>query len=358
MPYSKDNPPAVAKNWTPEEQGKCVAAANAVLKEGGDDQKKVEANAIFACIHAAGKSKKQEGKDAEMVEVSLELAAAACKSLDLEEQIEEVRASFNEKFAANQGANGTPLDLWVKRVLDDAVIVSTPDGLASYAYVRGADGEFTWGDPVEVRMQYVPVGATNKSAIKAVNESAQGLTIAGYELLWGSPENRDYHKDFFTRKTALWLDQYPHVPLLFHHSLDKALGSEVIGHRTKAAPDDEGLWVEHWIARGNKYFNLIKALLDAGKLYYSPGSVAHLMRRDDATGELKAFPIVEDSVTVAPSQFRLRPVAEIKAAYKDAQIAFPTDLEEPRTEGAGASCVVAKAKAAVILVELMAAELE
>ncbi len=51
-PYTDSNPPTVSKNWTPEEQHKCVAAANAVLSSGGTEQE-----SIFSCIHAAGKSK-------------------------------------------------------------------------------------------------------------------------------------------------------------------------------------------------------------------------------------------------------------------------------------------------------------
>lgn len=51
MPWTKESPPSVAKNWTDEEKEKCVKAANAVLEETGDDEK-----AIQACIHAAGKS--------------------------------------------------------------------------------------------------------------------------------------------------------------------------------------------------------------------------------------------------------------------------------------------------------------
>ena len=349
MPYDKKNPPAVAKNWTAAEQEKCIAAANTVLTAGGD---KAEEQAIFACIRAAGKSQKPAGKEAEFVEVSLELAAAACKSVDLHEQIDDVHEAFMEKFGGDQGA----AEVWIKHTFDDAVIAETQDGLTSYSYVRGADGSFTWGEPVKVKMQYVPVA--EKCAIKAVAEDEQGTTIGGYEILWGSQKDRDYHEDFFTRKTALWLDQYPRVPLLFHHSLDKALQAEVIGHRTKAAPDDDGLWVEHWISKGNRYWNLIKALLDAKKLYYSPGSVAHLMRRDDSTGELKSFPVVEDSVTVAPAQFRLRPVAEVKAAYKAAEIDTPADLDEPGTEDAGASCTTAKARVTAILVELEADELD
>ena len=43
----------MAQNWTDEEKRRCVDAANAVLEETGDD-----AEAIFACIHAAGKGGK------------------------------------------------------------------------------------------------------------------------------------------------------------------------------------------------------------------------------------------------------------------------------------------------------------
>ncbi len=57
MPYSMDNPPKVAMNWTKEEQEKCIAAANAVLARGGED---AERQAIFACIRAAGKSKQMK----------------------------------------------------------------------------------------------------------------------------------------------------------------------------------------------------------------------------------------------------------------------------------------------------------
>lgn len=54
MPYSfPNNVPRLAKNWSDPEKRKCVAAANAALKEGS-----TESEAVFACIAAAGKSKK------------------------------------------------------------------------------------------------------------------------------------------------------------------------------------------------------------------------------------------------------------------------------------------------------------
>ena len=55
MPWTVENPPRPAKNWTEEEKQKCVRAANAVLRDGGSDEQ-----AIYACIRAAGKSKKSD----------------------------------------------------------------------------------------------------------------------------------------------------------------------------------------------------------------------------------------------------------------------------------------------------------
>lgn len=59
MPWTVDNPPRPAKNWSESEKKKCVTAANAVLREGGKEQ-----DAIFACIRAAGKTKNPGGKKA------------------------------------------------------------------------------------------------------------------------------------------------------------------------------------------------------------------------------------------------------------------------------------------------------
>ncbi len=53
MPWTVDDPPRPAKNWTLEEKRKCVKAANAVLRDGGTEE-----DAIFACIRAAGRSTK------------------------------------------------------------------------------------------------------------------------------------------------------------------------------------------------------------------------------------------------------------------------------------------------------------
>lgn len=58
MPWTLQNPPPPAKNWSDAQKRRCVAAANAVLSETGNEQK-----AVFACIHAAGKSRRKQDED-------------------------------------------------------------------------------------------------------------------------------------------------------------------------------------------------------------------------------------------------------------------------------------------------------
>lgn len=55
MPWTTRQPPSVAKNWTRQEQHRCVRAANAALRAGKSEQ-----DAIYACIAAAGKSKTKQ----------------------------------------------------------------------------------------------------------------------------------------------------------------------------------------------------------------------------------------------------------------------------------------------------------
>lgn len=69
MPWTVDDPPRVALNWSDEERRRCVDAANAVLRAGGSDEE-----AIFACIHAAGKG--GEGMEKKTYTGKLQLKAS------------------------------------------------------------------------------------------------------------------------------------------------------------------------------------------------------------------------------------------------------------------------------------------
>jgi hypothetical protein len=168
-------------------------------------------------------------------------------------------------------------------------------------------------------------------AIKILREEDGGVVVGGHLLLWGDPEHKDLVGDYFTPETELWLDEYKSVPALFHHGLDDEIGLTVVGHRVKAAKDKVGVWVEDWLDKSKKYWRMVKPLLEAEALYYSPGSAPHLVQRE-RDGELKSFPVVEDTMTPVPAQHRLLPIEHIKAVYAKANINLPAALAEADIE--------------------------
>lgn len=185
-------------------------------------------------------------------------------------------------------------------------------------------------------------------AVKMLTEDDAGAIVGGYLLLWGDPATRDLQGDYFTPETELMLDHYKSAPVLFHHGLDNDVGLTVIGKRMDAKADDVGVFVQNWIDKSNRYWKMVEPLLRAERLFYSPGSAPHLVKRAD-DGRLLSFPVVEDTLTPIPAQYRLRPVEQIKAAYKAACLELP-DLAE--TADAGASDVEA-AMARALLEELL-----
>ena len=194
-------------------------------------------------------------------------------------------------------------------------------------------------------------------AVKFLRDEDEGAVVGGYIALWGNAETKDLQGDYFTPDTWLGLDEYPTVPALFHHGLDESVGLSVIGRLVKAKLDDTGAWVEDWLDKSNKYWAMVKPLLDKEALFYSPGSAPHLVKRQE-DGRLDSYPIVEDTFTVIPAQHRLRPVEQIKAAYKAAGLDYPLEDEEGGDES-GDSCPESdEAKAKAIEIDVLLAQIE
>lgn len=170
------------------------------------------------------------------------------------------------------------------------------------------------------------VKSFNGDAIKTLAENDEGVIVGGYLALWGDPNRKDMGGDYFRPDTELWLERYPNAPTLFHHGLDAKMGLQVIGHRLKAVKDDTGVWIESWLDKSKQYWGMVEPLLKAEKLFYSPGSASHLVKRGP-DGCLKSFPIIEDTLTPVPMQHRLLPIEHIKASFAAIGLKEP-DLEE------------------------------
>jgi hypothetical protein len=238
------------------------------------------------------------------------------------EQLESLRAQLRDSqrllssiLAWAQYTGETPvwenMSAWIEDLFDDAD-VTTPAALKAHLTERYTE---RFGPPMH---------------LSEIKSTGKGIVFGGLMAQWGSPEHRDIQGDYFTPETNFWLDHYKNAPALFHHGLDPKVGRVPLGNRDDAKKTTDGLWVQDWINKSNRYFDIVRQLLDAGKLWYSPGSVPHLV---DRTPERKitSYPVVDDTGTPIPAQFALgledRPLGLVKMAYKAAGLEFTVPEE-------------------------------
>lgn len=151
------------------------------------------------------------------------------------------------------------------------------------------------------------------SGLKFLDESQ--TRVGGYLVRWGSPAEKDLQGEYFTPKTDLALDWYPQRPILYHHGLDGAVKSEVVGVIDTLKTDDAGVWAEGQLNTSNRYWQAIRGLIAKGVLSWSSGSLPHLVETA-ADGFIKRWPLVEGSMTPTPAEPRQTDITMLKAAYK------------------------------------------
>jgi hypothetical protein len=222
----------------------------------------------------------------------------------LSQQLRTALGTLGDLLAWSQYADASP-------IISETLSLDSVDGLL--ASLKGIDAP-----PMHLR---------------EVKSTASGTVIGGIMAPWGNPQNRDLHLDYFTPDTEFYLDNYAKAPAMFQHGKDSMIGKARLGHRDDAYKTDNGLWVQDWISKSNRFWGVIEALLQANKLYYSPGSVPHLVDRTPER-KLKAYPIVDDTFTPTPAQYQLglrkMSLDYVKSLYDDAGLQF--DVPEPLRE--------------------------
>lgn len=164
----------------------------------------------------------------------------------------------------------------------------------------------------------------NKTAIKALND--EGL-VGGYLVAFGSPDQRDLHGEYFTSKTNFALDLYEQRPALYHHGLDGTVRAERAGVIKSLKVDDWGVWAEAQLDMHKEYVQAVLQLVKKGVLGWSSGSLPHLVEVTDS-GEIKAWPIIEGSLTPSPAEPRRTEISVIKSAYKELGLDLGPLIEE------------------------------
>ncbi len=178
-------------------------------------------------------------------------------------------------------------------------------------FKQRADGQAT-GDPLgchpsedEAKKQLAALYASESQA-KAV-KLADGFedVVEGPGIPWGGYFNgRDLDGQFFSPKTDFAFEWFGEGarPALYHHGLDEDAGTTVVGRvKSWEVKADLGVWTRIQLDKQSKYFQAIKDLVAAGKLYFSSGAMAHLVQVDEKSGEIKRWPWVELSLTPTPA---------------------------------------------------------
>ncbi len=165
---------------------------------------------------------------------------------------------------------------------------------------------------------------TNTRCGKSLGEGRVG----GYLVVWGDSRHRDLQGEYFTPETDLALEWYECRPALYHHGLDDAVKSSVIGAIDTLTPDDTGVWAEAQLDLHHKYTRAVLNLIERGALGWSSGSLPHLVEVGD-DGCIKRWPVVEGSLTPTPAEPRRTDIRTLKAAYHQ----FGLSLEKLELEG-------------------------
>ena len=153
------------------------------------------------------------------------------------------------------------------------------------------------------------------NAVKALGDGR----IGGYLVQFGQPGQPDLTGDYFAPDTdygdAKTADVY------YNHGMDASLGLRRLG-KADLRIDDAGVWAETQLALRDAYEKRIYGLAEAGKLGWSSGTAAHLVKREPVGGAMKImhWPLgLDASLTPTPAEPRNTVVA-LKAWAPEASI--------------------------------------
>jgi hypothetical protein len=144
---------------------------------------------------------------------------------------------------------------------------------------------------------------------------AEQLTGSKWRVLaipFGGPfkGGKDLDGEFFDAKTDIKPHWFKARPVIVHHGQDSTAKDEDYGEQElDAAPASDGWWSDVWLNRSARYWAQVDALLRAGKMYGSSGTIGHLVRKA-ANGHIEVWPHVEQTLTLTPAN----PYARITAS--------------------------------------------
>ena len=137
-------------------------------------------------------------------------------------------------------------------------------------------------------------------AVKFVDGSE--TLIEGLAIPFGGPfAGKDFDGEDFGPDTDLALEWFPQGrPLIYQHGLDGAQKTTLQGRQAEHDVRDEGVWARAQLDKSAKYHATVSKMIAAGKMFFSSGSVPHLVQATK-DGHITRWPWVELSLTPTPA---------------------------------------------------------
>ena len=260
------------------------------------------------------------GKSAEGSEVKDE-------ALSLDEQAGRVRTAFELRYG---GSRNQPVmgDFWPKDVFADHIIVCWNNEYWQVPYAE-QKGEIVFTEQekwVKVKQEW----QAKSLAVKVLGSTADAWRVGNWGIIFGK---KDLQDETFSKDTDLWLDKIPNRPTLYEHSLNEVMGLHAF-KTVKEQVTDEGVWVESELLKSDAYAAMLMKVIESGKIGFSPGSAAHLIRRD--AGKLKVWPVIEWSFTPTPAQpstLGVRVLHSLAEAMPEMKAILPAEETQEAQEG-------------------------
>lgn len=149
----------------------------------------------------------------------------------------------------------------------------------------------------------------------AVKQEAEGLTVAGWAIMFGDPVVKDSAGTYFSAEdTSFLLDYYEQAPLFMEHGFNNAYGLQPIGKRTKTQRFSHGIWLEHKLDKNHPLYLKTCEDVEAGRFSYSSDSIEHLVLNGlmPSDGKLSFWALAGCSLVPNPAEIGLGEVIALE----------------------------------------------
>lgn len=136
-------------------------------------------------------------------------------------------------------------------------------------------------------------------------ENDNELHLQGYGIVFDSI---DLHGEKFTKETNFFIEGINSVPVLWSHNLKEIKG--ILGKATISQIDDVGVLFDIIIDRSNRYMQLVKKLVETGRVGLSTGALPQTAEKEGNV--IKSWQIGEISLTETPAEFLTLSLEEVK----------------------------------------------